>query len=101
MIKRIYISGGISNVPDYKKKFQSAADILEKFGYEVVNPAKVIDFMPKSATYDQIMEIDLVLLRQCDGIYMLDGWKESKGAVLEHDTAKRQGMKVFYSRLFE
>lgn len=35
---RIYISGGITNVPDYKAKFHKAEMDLKAKGYEVINP---------------------------------------------------------------
>lgn len=37
---RVYISGPISNEPDYKAKFAKAEAELKEQGFEVINPAK-------------------------------------------------------------
>ena len=36
------------------------------------------------------------MLRVCDAIIMVPGWKESHGATLEHDEAKRMDINVYY-----
>lgn len=36
------------------------------------------------------------MLSRCDGIYMLEGWEDSKGAVRELELALDLGLKVFY-----
>ena len=41
-------------------------------------------------------ELDLKFLDNCDAILMLEGWRQSKGSVIEHQEALRQGKKVFY-----
>ena len=75
---RIYISGPITNVLDYKEKFERAEQNL-KAKYpdaEIINPT-VLDKLP--LTYDEYMELDLRLLGMFEGIYMLKGWEDSKG----------------------
>ena len=86
---RIYISGPITNVIDYKEKFARAEQNL-KAKYpdaEIINPT-VLDKLP--LTYDEYMELDLRLLGMCEGIYMMEGWEKSKGACIEfgYATAK-------------
>ena len=83
---RIYISGPITNVIDYKEKFARAEQNL-KAKYpdaEIINPT-VLDKLP--LTYDEYMELDLRLLGMCEGIYMLEGWEDSKGANREYGYA--------------
>lgn len=79
---RIYISGPITNVLDYKEKFARAEQNLkEKYpDAEIINPS-VIATLP--LTYDEYMEIDLLLLDMCGAIYMLNGWEMSRGACIE------------------
>ena len=91
---KIYISGPITNVIDYKEKFARAEQNL-KAKYpdaEIINPT-VLDKLP--LTYDEYMELDLRLLGMCEGIYMLKDWEDSKGANREYGYALAKG-KTFY-----
>lgn len=49
-------------------------------------------------TYAQYMINDIHELIFCSHIYMLRGWKRSKGARLEHHIAKVLGMKIIYQK---
>lgn len=96
MGKRIYISGAITGTTDYMDRFSEAEKMLTKSGYEVVNPARVNAQLPKSTTYDEYMEMSFCMLKMCDIIYMLDGWKDSHGAGLEHDKALEEHIPIWY-----
>lgn len=48
-------------------------------------------------TYNDYLEGDIRLLEGCDGIYMVEGWKDSEGAKIELKEAKKLGMYVFYT----
>lgn len=37
------------------------------------------------------------LLKKCDGIYLYDGWEESKGAQMEYEVAKLHGIPIYFS----
>ena len=92
---RIYISGPITNVLDYKEKFARAEQNL-KAKYpdaEIINPT-VLDKLP--LTYDEYMELDLRLLGMCEGIYMLKGWEDSKGANREYGYALAKGKAIYF-----
>ena len=39
---------------------------------------------------------DLIMLERVDGILMLEGWKESEGARIEHDFAVANGIPIYY-----
>ena len=87
---RYYISGAITNNPNYKSDFERAEMWLKLQGYEVINPCKV----PYQLSHAEFMKIDLALLELCDGIYMLSNWKQSNGAKTELAVAKALGKKV-------
>ena len=92
---RIYISGPITNVIDYKEKFARTEQNL-KVKYpdaEIINPT-VLDKLP--LTYDEYMELDLRLLGMCEGIYMMEGWEDSKGANREYGYALAKGNAIYF-----
>lgn len=86
VIMRIYISGGISGVEDYKANFEKAQKRLKEQGHEVINPAAFDELLPK-LTYEEFMKFDIFLLNMCDAIYMLKGWQKSCGANREYGYA--------------
>lgn len=91
---KIYISGKITGTHDYMERFKKAEDILVKDGWSVINPAEICSHLPKSTTYKQYMEVDLLLLGMCDAIYMINGWESSEGAKVEHQYAEALGLVV-------
>lgn len=93
----IYISGAVTNNPNYKQKFAEAEIRLKKAGYkEIINPVKIMANLPPETPYKTYLDISLFLLRDCSEIYMLKGWQDSKGATLEYTYAKAVGMKIVF-----
>lgn len=95
---RIYISGPITGTDDYQKRFAKAEEYLRQQGYEVVNPARVNGQMPE-LTWDEYMNMSMTMLSLCDMIFMLRGWKESRGAKLEHDYASDRSIDTIYQKI--
>ncbi len=96
MVKRIYISGPITNAPNFKEAFQKAEDALNAQGYEVVNPCKLPHDHGKSwAAY---ISEDLKALLKCPAIYMMQGWWGSLGACVELRAAKKIGLRIIYEK---
>ena len=85
---KVYISGPISGLPyeQVEKAFNEAETRLQEQGYEVVNPLN--NGLPTNATWNEHMRADLKLLLDCDAIYMLKGYQNSKGAMIEYDLAR-------------
>ena len=91
-MKKIYISGAISGIGNYKEKFQKAESFLKNNGFvEVVNPVKVCEKLFKNNTenisWESLMKIVIGNLLLCDNICMLPDFAESKGAKLEFEIA--------------
>lgn len=99
MSKRIYISGAITGTDDYMERFAEAEAELTRAGYAVVNPAKVNAQLPAKTTYSEYMMMSFCMLDMCDCIYMIRGWKNSKGANMELRRAQGLGMEVYYQPL--
>lgn len=92
---RIYISGKITGTTDYMERFAAAEKMLQEKGHTVVNPAKVNGMMPEDMTWGEYMKMSYCMLELCSAIYMLPGWQDSTGAVLEHHMAVKRDMLIF------
>lgn len=93
---RIFISGPITGTKDYLERFAAAERVLKQKGYEVINPAKVLAVVPLELPWDTCMAVTLPLLKACDSIYMLRGWKNSEGAIVEYTLAHHCGIEMWY-----
>lgn len=105
---RLYLAGPMSGIPQLNfPLFNAEAARLRALGYEVINPAEInggADEVVACAamTAEQYekhwcacMKRDVAALVTCDGIAMLDGWWNSKGATLERNLAQSLGMTIF------
>lgn len=92
---KIYISGKITGFPIdvVRERFNTAESFLESAGFEVVNPLK--NFLAVSEPWER-MARDIELLLPCDAVYMLDGWRHSKGARIEYNIAVETGKYVLF-----
>lgn len=59
---KIYISGAITNNPNYKEDFERAEDYLQREypGAEIINPALVNSHLPKSTTHEEHMRMSFL-----------------------------------------
>lgn len=96
----IYISGKMTNNENYYKEFEKAEQWLILKGYTPINPARLKDTI-HGLTYEEYMKIDYKLIELCDGIFMIGGWQDSKGACAELSYAKSLGKKVIYQKYYE
>ena len=101
-MKRIYIAGPMTGKPDLNRaEFEKAWIRLRRDGSwdaGIVVPPWVAD----AEVWDQSTPIGLIAaklidkLLDCDAIYMLRGWEQSKGATAEHAVAKWIGLEIIY-----
>lgn len=94
---KIYISGPVTGHKNYKEQFGSMSYLLKKYGHKPVNPVQVMDSVRGVLDYKTILNADLELLEGCDGILLLPGFEESKGAKKEFEKAKKLELKIFYA----
>ena len=87
---RIYIAGPMTGLPDLNRKaFADACYDLGAKGIEAVNPHIL---HPPVVEWPQAMRTDLVCMLNCDAVALLDGWRQSRGALLEHYVATSVGI---------
>jgi len=92
----IYISGRISNEPNYKEHFNRIEKIIKEIGdgENVFNPSSID--LGTGATWADYLRIDIKVLLECSTIVMLEGWEGSRGALLEWNIARAMDMKIIY-----
>ena len=93
---KIYISGKITGLPidECKAKFDERVKKLQSFNYEPISPMDLPHDHDKSwASY---MIECLIALKECEAIHMMPCWRDSPGAMIEHDFAKRMSLIIIY-----
>lgn len=91
-IKKIYISGKITGTNDFRERFAAAEERLKAQGYETINPARINAGLPDGTPWETYMRRCIALLAEADAIYLLNGWRNSRGAHLEVDIAAELNM---------
>ena len=95
---KIYISGAVTGTDDYLERFARAEEQLKAQGFEVINPAAINAVLPRSTSYEQYMDMSRLMLSFCDGVFMLNGWEQSRGAKQEFAWAVLDGMKIYFEK---
>ena len=97
-MSKVYISGPITNTPDFEVNFQKRADELHEMGYTVCNPVLFNEILRKQLhrepTYQEYLKKDIAALVECDGISFLDGSENSVGSRLEREIADKCGIPI-------
>lgn len=91
----VYLSGGISKNPNYKRDFRRGEKKLRAAGFNVINPVTLIASVPLPS-HEDYMDISLAWLEKASAIYMLCGWSTSEGAQIEHKHARLNNIPIFY-----
>ena len=86
MSKRVFLSGPISGVEDYKERFAAKAGVIWNAGDVPFDPA-LIELSPDATPADYLLEC-LEELVHCDGICFLPGARKSKGSLIEREFAR-------------
>lgn len=113
---RLYVAGPMRGIPEFNfPAFRAAAAFLRSQGHTVFSPAERdierhgTDISKGNATGDEKVAAqahgfslrvalgeDLAwICEHADGIALLPGWQNSKGALAEYATARALGLKTF------
>lgn len=92
MKKKMYISGKMKGLNNYRSLF---AEIERQYQneYKVMNPCR---FEHTSDVWEDRIMHDLNIIRSCDVVYMMNNWKDSNGAQVEHYFAQGMGKEIIY-----
>lgn len=94
-MKRCYISGKITGMEtEAEALFEEAEREVMRRGYMPVNPFKIDHDHDKS--WRAYMRSDIKALCDCEAIYMLTNWRDSKGATIELQIANHLEMDVIH-----
>jgi nucleoside 2-deoxyribosyltransferase len=89
--KRLYLAGKMTGDPDFKLKFDRAAETLTQGGFIVMNPA----ILPQDGfTWEQYIHVSSAMLDVCETVCFLPDWKDSRGACLEYGKAAALGLPI-------
>ena len=85
----------MTGLPDLNfPSFHAASQAWRESGCEVISPAELNP--DPNAEWCTCMRNDIKALCDCDAIFMLRGWENSKGATLERHVAEQLKMDIYY-----
>jgi|688.fasta_scaffold167701_4 hypothetical protein len=96
MYSKIYLSGKITGLT-YEQafdKFAKAEKTASTLAKEVINPMTLNHNHDKS--WESYMLEDIKYLFNCDSIFMINNWDESKGARIEYFIAREMKIEIFF-----
>ncbi|HET7386918.1 MAG TPA: DUF4406 domain-containing protein [Nocardioidaceae bacterium] len=84
---KLYISGPMTGLPEFNyPAFREADSLLRNVGYDILNPADSEERNPTPGVpqaWDWYMRHALRMVLDAEGVALLPGWHESRGAALE------------------
>ena len=104
---RIYVAGPMRGYPKFNyPRFNGFAAELAYAGWDVVNPvcvsssfadAEAINADP--ALLEAVLAAEILALKTCEAIYLLNGWEKSDGARKEVAAAIAHGLEIYLEPL--
>lgn len=107
---KLYVSGGISGIPNARQLFKDGCGMLQDAGFETVNPMEVSacsaekcnplnlgdsdtpgEYAHSWACY---LRYDIISMLACDGVALIENWQASPGSHFEQYIASRCGLEV-------
>lgn len=97
-MKKCYISGKITGLTEEEasSNFEQAETLVRLLNFIPVNPMKEVS-NPKD--WQDAMLQDIKILFNCDAIFMLSNWCDSKGARIELEVARILEKEIIYETM--
>ena len=92
---KVYIAGKITGHENYKADFKKAELDLKLKGHIVLNPADTVARIG-GLEHQEYLHICLAMIDVADAVAFLPNWKDSKGAKMEMEYAKKANKKIMY-----
>jgi len=101
---RFFVSGPVSGKTDHnREEFKKAERLLQSQGrasctpFAIPEPRLTEHTESDEAVWRYYMRHCIREICLCDGLYMLPGWQNSKGALIEHRLARELGLQILYA----
>lgn len=96
---KVYLSGPISGVNDPHSDFNKAQTEVLMWAESVSNPVVLgANLTQQGDKWISLMKKAIKMMMDCDSIYMLEGWEDSRGAIMEHFLAQELEMPIFFQK---
>jgi hypothetical protein len=97
---KIYIAGPITDLPNNNiEEFQIVASLLQQKGYDTVVPHNLFENIDtQNFTHQDYMNVCLPVAKSCDCLCFLEGWKDSKGSIMEMEIAIENNLKIVFAK---
>ena len=92
---KIYIAGKITGNPSFRDDFKKAELALKLQGHIVLSPADTIARIQR-LEHHEYLHICYAMIDVADAVAFLPNWKESKGAKIEMEYAKKANKKIMH-----
>jgi hypothetical protein len=101
---RIYVAGPMRGYPEFNyPKFNGFASELAGAGWDIVNPVRVGESIADAeainsdpALLEAVLAAEILALKTCEAIYLLNGWEKSDGARKEVAAAIAHGLMIYF-----
>ena len=97
----VYVAGPYSSrwfwmkIANIWRAWRLAKDVWRQ-GHMAHCPHVETAFLDNIMEHDEWIARDLLIVARCDAILMCRGWRNSPGAVKEHDFALERGIQIYY-----
>lgn len=93
---KLYLAGPMTGLPELNyPTFYRVARMMRAAGFTVTNPAENVLPRGAGAVWSDYMRRSVVQVAHAQGLAVLTGWKQSRGARLEVHLAKELGVPVY------
>ena len=100
-IRVIYVAGAFRGKNYWEQhrnilRAEIATFSLLSNGFAPLCPHKITEHFQGAHTDELFLNVCKAWLKKCDCIFMMCGWRDSKGSVDEHELAIKMGIPIYY-----